>query len=132
MGERAGETQAEIAALNTRIENLIASYNAKVADFAAETLRFETAHAQVFDQIRQKQAAAEALAVVEEVLVARCQHATDDNADLRSALLELRIVRSNLDLRVVPGVAANGEPTSSLDRAIGPETPVETPAGCTT
>jgi hypothetical protein len=42
--ERAGDDQAEIAALNTRIENLIASYNAKVADFAAETLRASNLH----------------------------------------------------------------------------------------
>lgn len=62
--------------------------------------KFERADRHVFDLIRQRHDAAASLAVVEEVLVGRCQHATDDNDDLRSALLELRIVRAHLDPRL--------------------------------
>lgn len=36
------------------------------------------------------------LEIVEEALVAVCQYSTDENAHQRSALLELRIVRADL------------------------------------
>lgn len=51
---------------------------------------------------------ADSLEVVESALVARCQRATDDNIDLRSALLELRCVLADLK--------ASGRPTRAIER----------------
>lgn len=85
--------------LREMVPELEAELAAARSALAEERCRFETADSQVFDQIRQRHDAAASLAVVEEALVARCQHATEDNADLRGALLELRIVRDQLDPR---------------------------------
>jgi hypothetical protein len=40
--------------------------------------------------------AVKSLDVVEGTMAAACRHATDENFDLRMALLELRIIKSNL------------------------------------